>query len=1442
MSTTVTPLNRSTVSLPESSTEMRDLRSSAASHQSQQSEVDVERGVQHFRNLQKDLQSSVADASKSKDLEKGAPEFDLQTYFEESIRMDEKRGSKAKQMGVVVKDLTVVGQGYDASSISDNTTPLVTLAKLLWPPNWFHRSVGSKFDILHEVSAFCKDGEMLLVLGRPGAGCSTFLRVITNQRSTYLDITGEILYGGISAKEFERYSGEAIYAPEEDIHYATLSVEDTLDFALKMKTPGNLLPEEKKRDFRTRVLDGLLNMFGLVKQRHTIAGNEFVRGLSGGERKRLTISEAMASQGAIECWDCSTRGLDAASALDYAKSLRITTDTLNKTTIATFYQASESIYKLFDRVLVLEKGKCIYFGPTSEAKQYFVDLGFDCEPRKSTPDFLTGITNPQERIIRSGFENSAPTTSAALEKAWKASQNYQNSQTAAANYEKELESEKPAETFKQQVRANKAKGQRKKSQHTANYWQQVRALAVRQGKIFLGNRFNIFTRYLSVIIQALLYGSAFYQMPLTSTGVFTRGGAIFASILFNSFISIAEMAGSFLGRPILEKQKSYAFYSPSAFYLAQVLLDIPILLVQVVLWTVIAYFMFGFDLVAGKFFIYLFGLYITALTIVQLFRLLAIPSKSMYVSQQVLAVILILLLVYTGYSLPVRSMHPWLKWVYYINPFGYAFKGLFSNEMTGLVFDCSSGVGAIPAGPGYDDPLYRVCALPGSAPGGTQVLGDTFLYEQYSFNTSDRALDFIIVFCFFIGFTLINCIIIEFMDYSGGGYTRKVFKRGKAPKNNDSQAEEAQAAQVMEANENLDKTLTMSGGIFMWKDIVYSVPVPKEGKRVLLQNVEGWIKPGQMTALMGASGAGKTTLLDVLAQRKTIGQVEGEMLLNGKPLQKDFERITGYVEQMDVFNGYITVREALQFSAKLRQEPSVPLQDKLDYVERVLEMMEMSHLGDAIIGSLATGTGISVEERKRLTIGMELVAKPHILFLDEPTSGLDSQSAYNIIKFIRKLADAGMPLVCTIHQPSPVLFEFFDRLLLLAKGGKTVYFGDIGERSRVLLNYFEERGARTCDESENPAEYILEAIGAGVGGKTNVDWVDQWQKSHERENVHLELEKIEQDFKLKVEKSEEEPREFATSIPYQTKLVYQHFNRVWWRNPSYNFGRLLNAVAVGLIIGFSFWDLGDTPRDLQSRILAIFQILILGIMLIVAALPQFSYLRDLFRRDYASKFYSSIPFSLALILVDLPYVALAGTLCVVSVYWTAGLNSTPLEGFYFWLMFTVFFYFCISFGQLMGALSPNVGIAMIILPIFNTFLFLFAGVLAPPKTLPTFWYYWWYWLNPFHWFLEGVVTNVFKSLVIKCEPIDFFRFNPPPGQTCGEYSQNFLNAAPGYLENPNATSLCEYCPYKAGSEYYEQNEWSYDSRWRNLGILIGYWVFNVVVSSALIYLFRKGKR
>lgn len=181
-------------------------------------------------------------------------------------------------------------------------------------------------------------------------------------------------------------------------------------------------------------------------------------------------------------------------------------------------------------------------------------------------------------------------------------------------------------------------------------------------------------------------------------------------------------------------------------------------------------------------------------------------------------------------------------------------------------------------------------------------------------------------------------------------------------------------------------------------------------------------------------------MLDVLATRVTTGVVTGDTMVNGKPTDFSFQHKVGYVQQQDLHLSTTTVREALRFSAVLRQSAEIPRPEKHQYVEHVIDMLEMREFADAVVGF--PGEGLNVEQRKRLTIGVELAARPQLLiFFDEPTSGLDSQTSWAISELIRKLTNSGQAVLCTIHQPSAILFDQFDRLLLIAPGGKTAYFG-----------------------------------------------------------------------------------------------------------------------------------------------------------------------------------------------------------------------------------------------------------------------------------------------------------------------------------------------------------------------------------------------------------------
>ncbi len=221
------------------------------------------------------------------------------------------------------------------------------------------------------------------------------------------------------------------------------------------------------------------------------------------------------------------------------------------------------------------------------------------------------------------------------------------------------------------------------------------------------------------------------------------------------------------------------------------------------------------------------------------------------------------------------------------------------------------------------------------------------------------------------------------------------------------------------------------------------------------------------------SGAGKTTLMDVIAGRKTQGKIEGDILVNGKKVTASrFARLNGYVEQEDIHNPTATVRETLLFAAHLRLPESVPEAAKVQFVDEILELLELSDVANNLIGN-AVILGLAPGQLKRVTIGVELVSNPPILFLDEPTTGLDSRSAYTVMRVIRKIAASGRSVVVTIHQPSAELFYFFDSLLLLAPGGVQTYFGEIGHRARSLVQYFEALGAPHKPRRMNPASWYL---------------------------------------------------------------------------------------------------------------------------------------------------------------------------------------------------------------------------------------------------------------------------------------------------------------------------------------------------------------------------------
>lgn len=629
----------------------------------------------------------------------------------------------------------------------------------------------------------------------------------------------------------------------------------------------------------------------------------------------------------------------------------------------------------------------------------------------------------------------------------------------------------------------------------------------------------------------------------------------------------------------------------------------------------------------------------------------------------------------------------------------------------------------------------------------------------------------------------------------------------------------------------------------------YEVKIKNETRQIL-DHVDGWVKPGSLTALMGVSGAGKTTLLDCLADRTSMGVITGSMLVDGHPRDTSFQRKTGYVQQQDLHLQTTTVREALNFSALLRQPSHVPRDEKLAYVDEVIKLLNMEEYADAVIG--VPGEGLNVEQRKRLTIGVELAAKPPLLlFVDEPTSGLDSQTSWAILDLLEKLTKSGQAILCTIHQPSAMLFQRFDRLLFLAKGGKTVYFGDIGENSKTMTSYFERSGGFPCPEDANPAEWMLEVIGAAPGTTSEIDWHQVWRESAEYREVHAELQHLAENPKQTEDATHDEGsyREFAAPFFSQLIEVTRRVFEQYWRTPSYIYSKMALCVLVALFIGFVFFNAPNTIQGMQNQMFAIFNIMTVFGQLVQQTMPHFVIQRSLYEvRERPSKVYDWKVFMLSQIIVEMPWNVLMGTLMFFSWYYPVGLQhnaaaagQTAERGGLMFLLLVSFLLFTSTFTDLVIAGFETAEAGGNIANLLFSLCLIFCGVLANPDSMPRFWIFM-YRLSPFTYLVSAMLSTAVANTNIECAANELLKFQPVGNDTCYQYMEPYMTAVGGYLTNPNSTTDCSFCTIGDTNTFLAGARAYYSDRWRNYGIIWAYIFFNIGAALFVYWLVRVPKK
>ncbi|KAG9459399.1 hypothetical protein H6P81_003907 [Aristolochia fimbriata] len=1233
--------------------------------------------------------------------------------------------------------------------------------------------------ILHDVSGIIKPCRMTLLLGPPGSGKTSLLLALAGKLSKDLKVSGRVTYNGHGMEDFVPQRTSA-YISQHDLHIGEMTVRETLAFSARCQGVGagyDMLVELSRREkeanikpdpdidvyMKAAALEGqeasvitdyILKILGLDICADTMVGDEMLRGISGGQRKRVTTGEMLVGPARALFMDEISTGLDSSTTFQIVNSLRQSIHILNGTAVISLLQPAPETYDLFDDIILLSDGQIVYQGPRDNVLEFFESMGFKCPERKGVADFLQEVTSRKDQ-----------------EQYWSRKEEPYRfipvKEFADAFLSFHTGRQIGEELFTPFDKTKSHPAALTTSKYGVSKTELLKACVAREYLLMKRNSFVYIFKMCQLIIvgfitMTLCLRTEMHRRTVADGGIFM--GALFFSLVTIMFNGFSELAMTIAKLPVFYKQRDLLFYPAWAYSLPTWILKIPVSFAEVAVWVFTTYYVIGFDPSAER----LFRQYLLLLMINQvasgLFRFIASLGRNMIVANTFGSFALVALLTLGGFVLSRVDVKIWWKWGYWASPLTYGQNAISVNEFLGHSWS------HIP--PGATESLgVLVLKSRGVFPhafwywiGVAALLGYVFLYNGC----------FTLALAYLDPFGKPQAVISEeSLSEQHANRTGEIIevssqRRSSASHRGSSRrstaGSEGSASARSEGVTNNEDDPNRRRGMVLpfaplsitFDNIKYSVDMPQEMKEQgieedkleLLKGVSGAFRPGVLTALMGVSGAGKTTLMDVLAGRKTGGYIEGSITISGYPKkQETFARISGYCEQNDIHSPHVTVYESLLYSAWLRLPGEVESATRTMFIEEVMELVELSSLRDALVG-LPGVDGLSTEQRKRLTIAVELVANPSIIFMDEPTSGLDARAAAIVMRTVRNTVDTGRTVVCTIHQPSIDIFEAFDELFLMKRGGEEIYVGPLGRQSRHLISYFEGiNGVARIKDGYNPATWMLEVTTAAQEEVLGVNFTEVYRGSDlYRRNKALieELSKPppgSQDLYF--------PNQF--SQPFSTQCVACLWKQHWsyWRNPPYSAVRLLFTTFIALMFGSIFWDLGsktEKQQDLFNAMGSMYAaVLFLGVQNASSVQPVVAVERTVFYRERAAGMYSALPYAFGQVAIEIPYVFLQAILYGLIVYAMIGFDWTLAKFcWYVFFMYLTLLYFTF-YGMMSVAMTPNQHIAAIVASAFYAIWNLFSGFLIPEPRIPG-WWKWYYWACPVAWTLYGLVASQFGDL------------------------------------------------------------------------------------------------
>ncbi|XP_012928804.1 ATP-binding cassette sub-family G member 2-like isoform X2 [Heterocephalus glaber] len=532
---------------------------------------------------------------------------------------------------------------------------------------------------------------------------------------------------------------------------------------------------------------------------------------------------------------------------------------------------------------------------------------------------------------------------------------------------------------------------------------------------------------------------------------------------------------------------------------------------------------------------------------------------------------------------------------------------------------------------------------------------------------------------------------------------------------------------------NICYGVKVKSGFLLWQKIV---------EKEILSNVTGIMRPG-LNAILGPTGSGKSSLLDVLAARKDPHGLSGDVLINGAPQPANFKCNSGYVVQDDVVMGTLTVRENLQFSAALRLPTTMTNHEKNERINKVIKELGLDKVADSKVGTQFI-RGVSGGERKRTSIGMELITDPSILFLDEPTTGLDSSTANAVLLLLKRMSKQGRTIIFSIHQPRYSIFKLFDSLTLLA-AGKLMFHGP----AQAALEYFASAGY-SCEPYNNPADFFLDVINGdssavalnreeedakangteepSKGDKSIIEKLGEfYANSSLHRDMKAELDQLSSGQKKKRNLVFKETT-YVTSFCHQLRWIAKRSFKNLLGNPQASIAQIIVTVVLALVIGAIYFRLENDSTGIQNRAGVLFFLTTNQCFTSVSAVELFVVEKKLFIHEYISGYYRVASYFFGKLLSDLlPMRLLPSVIFTCILYFMLGLK--PVAEAFFIMMFTLLLvaYTASSMALAIAAGQSVASVATLLMTISFVFMMLFSGLLVNLRTIAP----WLSWLQYF---------------------------------------------------------------------------------------------------------------